>query len=96
MAVRRFRKHHWVEQLETLASYQWARSTRRLIPPVSRVANFGGVLNEVTDVAVQSNNDVVAVGYSSSTNVYGAGGNVEVLRLLPMGFCQIPVSAPTD
>ncbi len=52
----------------------------------SRIANFGGVLNEVTDVAVQSNNDIVAVGYSSSTNVYGAGGNVEVLRLLPTGL----------
>lgn len=50
-----------------------------------RAVDFGGVIDEVHDVAVQADGKIVAVGSKTTTNTYGSGGDVAVVRLLATG-----------
>jgi uncharacterized delta-60 repeat protein len=86
VAPGRLRRNHFIERLENRCLLSVGAPDTTFNSTGSRIADFGGTLDEVTAVAVQSNNDIVAVGYSSSSSTYGTGGNVEVLRLLPTGL----------
>src|SRR3954452_3508457 len=50
-----------------------------------RAVDFGGELDELYDVAVQTDGKIVAVGSKTASNTYGNGGDFAVARLLDNG-----------
>lgn len=50
-----------------------------------RAVNFSGVIDELYDVAIQSDGKIVGVGSKTSTNTFGTGGDIAIVRLLANG-----------